>query len=369
MAQSEQISVDGHILVAHHFGSADNSGMRVYLQGALHADEIAATVALEALLDLLGQAETDGRVTGQITVVPHCNPLGLNQFSGGRHLGRFSMDDDRNFNRGFVDVSQNIVSGLAELAPEERNRAAAIRIGREFLKQRSACLTGRPALQNALMLLSWGAERIYDVHTDMEALVHLYTSEASWPAFKGLAARTETAVVMLADATADSCFDEAHALAWRSIAPSLNDMDEGRCAACTLELRGLADVTPSLATDDASALFGDLVACGVIEGNIAFINHQPHVLSLDGVDMVTSPRRGVFVPLKTVGDMVSTGDELGLLLFPDIVDPAKRWQSLKASTDGLIFARWHQRVIDEGMAAYKIAGNGDVVRAGAKLLD
>ncbi|WP_158071667.1 hypothetical protein [Ensifer sp. 1H6] len=46
------------------------------------------------------------------------------------------------------------------------------------------------------------------------------------------------------------------------------------------------------------------------------------------------------------------------------------WTDVVAGTDGVLFARWHQRMIQAGMAVVKIAGSVELQRAGAaSLLD
>ncbi len=45
-----------------------------YIQAALHAGELPGTVAIDALMPRLRQAEAEGRLRGSITVVPAANP-------------------------------------------------------------------------------------------------------------------------------------------------------------------------------------------------------------------------------------------------------------------------------------------------------
>lgn len=372
MPVSEVYHVDGLPFAVWQFGPAE-ARRHIYLQGALHADEVAASMALEQLLPHLATAEAEGRLRARFTLVPHCNPVGLSQFKGGRHIGRFTLEDDLNYNRGVPDLAPAVIACLRNLPLGERTRATATRLGLAHLKAASDGLSGRAALHNRLMQLSWGAERVYDLHTDMEALVHLYTSEGSWAGMQDLAALTGTRVVMLADQTADGCFDEAHSLAWAQIAPHLVEPETAQTCACTLELRGLADASDAQGQKDAAALMADFLGLGLITPPAAETaqppRSEPQVLHLDGVEMVTAPFTAIFLPCVAPGDTVVKGQPVADLIDTGATDPALRRLTLRAGTDGLVFARWHQRVISAGMAACKIAGPGPALRTDARLLD
>ena len=57
-------------LTAHRFEGNDKTAPDVYLQAALHADELPGTAVLHYLSQLLLSAEKEGRIRGNITVGP-----------------------------------------------------------------------------------------------------------------------------------------------------------------------------------------------------------------------------------------------------------------------------------------------------------
>jgi predicted deacylase len=61
------------------FGRA-GAGPKAYLQAGLHADEMPGVLVLQALIPLLEAAETEGRIAGEIRLVPLANPLGASQW-------------------------------------------------------------------------------------------------------------------------------------------------------------------------------------------------------------------------------------------------------------------------------------------------
>ena len=142
-------------------------------------------------------------------------------------------------------------------------------------------------------------------------------------------------------------------------------------AACTLELRGLCDVTPDLAASDSRALGDFLVELGAVTGTSEnAVGAAPLVTTLDAVEVVRSTMTGVVIHLEPLGATVSTGDRLAKLYDPFEPDPKKSWQDVVAITGGVIFARWHQRMIQAGMVVVKIASPGGASsNGGARLLD
>jgi predicted deacylase len=353
----ERIDVAGEALIVHRFGTP-GARPKVYLQGALHADEVSATVALTALVGILQAADAAGEICGEIIVVPHCNPLGAKQFVLGRHVGRFSFDG-RNFNRGFPQVGEQVVEQLGQLDPDRQTITEALRIGAAIFDNLTRLGSPVERMQATLMGLAWGAEVVVDVHADMEATLHLYTSKASWPVFQHLAQRLDIPVVILADESADAPFDEAQSETWDIINAHRKHADERpmlQPAACTLELRGLADVTPQFAVSDGRALRDFLVHLGAMAGigeSRAF--DIPLVTTLDAVEVVRSRMSGVVIHLKPLGATVSAGDRVARLYDPFETDPQMSWRDVVADSGGIIFARWHQRVIQAGMAVVKIA--------------
>ena len=78
---------------------------KAYLQASVHADEVPAMLALNRLAVLLDDAAAEGRVSGEIVLVPAANPIGLSQHVNGRFCGRYALDGSGNFNRGYPDLS------------------------------------------------------------------------------------------------------------------------------------------------------------------------------------------------------------------------------------------------------------------------
>src|SRR3954465_13956997 len=87
---------------------------KAYVQAGLHADEIPGMLTAHHLIARLDDADRKGAIRGEIIVVPVANPIGLDQFVGGRLLGRSSLEQGQNFNRGFADLVETVASQLED---------------------------------------------------------------------------------------------------------------------------------------------------------------------------------------------------------------------------------------------------------------
>ena len=81
-----------------HFGTP-GSGQKVYIQASLHADELPGMMTAWHLKQRLAALEAEGRIAGEIILVPVANPIGLDQNLNGVALGRFELASGQNFNR------------------------------------------------------------------------------------------------------------------------------------------------------------------------------------------------------------------------------------------------------------------------------
>ncbi len=159
--------------------AGDGSGPNVHLQAGVHADEIAGMLVLHLLMQRLHTAETQGRLKGNITVVPQANPLGIGQFRQGRILGRYHDATGHNFNRAF-------------------DQSAA-------MERPSTCVQ---QWQKKLVQLAAPADVMLDLHTDDEALPYLYVHRSFWPRGRELAAAMKMDVAIIWDDGGDGSFEE-----------------------------------------------------------------------------------------------------------------------------------------------------------------
>jgi predicted deacylase len=346
-------------LRVHRYG-APGARPKAYFQAALHADEIPGLLAAQHLLGGLEKAQAEGRVIGEVVVVPVANPIGLSQHLNGRLLGRFDFENPGNFNRGFADLAAGALERVrGQLSADPVANAALIRaaLRAALAEQRAARET--EALKLALLGLAIDADFVFDLHCDGEALLHLYASRWQSNDAVALGAELGAEAILLEEEPGGNPFDEACASPWWKLRAALGA--EGptplACFATTVELRGQADVNDEYAAADAAALLRFMQRRGVIAGEPGRLAEpccEPTPLA--GVDVLTAPAAGVLVYRKRLGEQVAAGEVVAELADP-LDDPANAAREpIRGATSGVLFARMTERLARPGQKICKIAG-------------
>ncbi|WP_458374385.1 succinylglutamate desuccinylase [Pseudomonas laurylsulfatiphila] len=300
--------------------AGDGSGPNVHLQAGVHADEIAGMLVLHVLMQRLQIAEAQGRLKGQVTVVPQANPLGIGQFRQGRILGRYHDATGHNFNRAF-------------------DQSAA-------MARPSTCVQ---QWQKKLVQLAAPADVMLDLHTDDEALPYLYVHRSFWPRGRELAAAMKMDVAIIWDGGGDGSFEET------IIAPWIRDgVTAGRMAA-TLELRGQGDVNDRFAESDAEGLYHWLCAFGVIDESVALADWPVEAVEMGHMETLIAPQPGVLIFEKELGDFVEEGQRFARILRTP-GDPTSE-VILHAEQAGRLVTRYRDRLIAQGMGVAKFTGS------------
>jgi uncharacterized protein len=343
-------------LVSLHFGTP-GAGPKVALQGSLHADEVPGMLVAHHLRQHLMQLEAQGRIRGEIVLVPAANPLGVHQWHLRGFQGRFEAHGGENFNRGFADLTEAVLNAVGERWTADA--AANVALARQALREAVAALPVRTtldSLRQTLLGLAIDADVVLDLHSDGEGLLHLYTTPQTWDRGELLARAIGAELALLAERSGGDPFDEACSMVWPALAERLGP---GRplpaaCLAATIELRGEADVRHDLAEHDALGLLRFLVEIGALADPQALplppLRRPPTPLA--GSIPLTAPHGGMVVFRQTPGAEVRAGDPI-----VDVIDPfSGDTTTLGAPVDGLFFARELRRFAVAGMALGKVAG-------------
>jgi predicted deacylase len=358
-------------LVSLHYGPA-GTGRKAAIQASLHADEVPGLLVAHHLRRRLGELEAQGALQAEVVLVPFANPVGLSQWVLGSHEGRFDLASGENFNRLYADLAPRAAEILA---PRVRSGAGvSVAEARAALLQVCAELqvtTELQSLRRALLGLAIDADVVLDLHCDNEAVLHLYTLPALWPAVEPLARLTGSRAALLADVSGDEPFDEACSAVWARLSSALTESAGTRvelptaCVAVTVELRGERDVTHEYAQADAEALLQYLAWRGFIAGapaSLPELSCEPTPLA--GSIPVLAPHGGVLVHAQPLGSRVWSGD-----LVAEIVDPLGGTATpLHSPTEGVLYARESRRFVTAGTRVCKVAGR-ESVRSGKLLSD
>lgn len=361
-------------LVSFQFGSA-RARPKVYLQASLHAEELPGMLVAHYLRTHLEAADREGRLVGQVVLVPAANPIGLAQRLNHKAMGRFDLDTAQNFNRHYPDLALAVLDDVkSRLGADAQTNVTTVRqsVGRWLDAWQP--LTELDSLRRQLLLLSHDADVVIDLHCDWEAALHLYSEEACWPPLEPLARWLGCEAVLLARESGGGPFDERLSGLWWQLAEHLSaagspaPLPQG-CASTTVELRGESDVSHEHASQDAAALMAYLEHLGVVR--VTTPKEPPPLpctpTPLAGSQTLRSPVPGVLVFLAQPGQTLAVGD-----VVAEVIDPTAAGQSrvhpICAEVAGVLYARVKERYIVAGGEVGKIAGripfrSGDLLGA------
>jgi predicted deacylase len=349
-------------LTVHRFGTA-GARPKAYLHAGLHAAELPGIVVLEHLLNRLEEADGEGRVTGEVVVVPFANPIGLAQQIMMESQGRYDLATGRNYNRGFPNLSEPVAERLAGHLTDRPE--ANIALARDAV---AAALDDlEPArepevLKHLLVRLSHDADIVLDLHSAWEALLHVFVTDVNWPEAQDLTRQMGAEVVFVDRGNHMMTFKSAHALMWKTLAERFPDkpLPPGAMAA-VVEFRGQRDVDDHLTRPDADNLYHFLQRRGVVAGQPGPL---PPALAearkISGLRRLFAPEGGILVYHRDLGDRVGEGEA-----FCHIVDPESRRRTpIVAPLGGLLYARRSHRFARKGQYVCAIAGDAPATDAG-----
>ncbi len=357
-----------HSLKVWRFGKPGASP-KVYIQASLHADELPASLAAAKLLPRLIAADEAGKICGEIILVPVANPIGLNNVSLRSHNGRHHLPTGENYNRGFHDVSDDVlkaIDGKMANGPEADTSLVKAEVATALAAATPA--NEAQALRLQLMRLACDADIVLDLHTDSEAQMHLYLDEDHWPQAADLAGLLDARVVMFARASGGGPFEET--IAWPYVrARELYGADAVELPlTVVVELRGEYDASHELSDFDADALYRFLCHRGAITEAAGLLPEFTGVAApFSATDTLTARAAGIVVYTADIGQTVKKGDVLAEIIDP-LLDGDMVVERITAAADGLFFARSNQRLAWPGETIGKVQGTEALAHRTGKLL-
>ena len=339
-----------------HYGTS-GQGPKAYVQASLHADELPGMLTAHRLRGLLDEAERRGDIVGEVVLVPACNPIGLGQGLMHHQVGRFETLSMENFNRNYPDFFTLVKDTVAPLlGPDPEANKRLIRAEMQRALQAQTPTTELDSLRRLLMSLACDADVVLDLHCDFEAVMHLYVEQPMLDQIEPLARLLGARALLWARGSGPSIsFDEALSGPWWRLRDHFADRAPVplACASTTVELRGQADVSDALASQDAKALLAFLRHVGVLSGAAAPLPEplcEPTPLA--GTESLHAPHSGVIAFVAQAGDTVRAGQ-----LLAHVVDPVSGMETaVRSGIDGVVYARHNLRWATSGMELCRVAG-------------
>lgn len=328
---------------------------KVYVQAALHANEVPGMLVAHHLVRLLQAHAAADRMVGEVIVVPVANPVGLSQRVLGSLVGRFNLADGVNFNRGYASLAGAVATAVADrLTSDPAVNTALVRAALLQANAASTALTPADHLKRTLLGLALDADWVLDLHCENEGVVHLYTLTPLAERCKSLSALLGAQALLLAAESGGHPFDEACSRPWLELQDRFPDHSIPlACCAVTVELRGEADVDQNLAAADAAALVSSMILAGAIDAPPPTLpTARCTATNLADVEPLVAPMPGILLLHRAVGESVAPGD-----LVAEIIDPLSgSTAELRPRYAGVLFARESVRFVASGRSVAKIAG-------------
>ena len=357
-----------HSLKAWRFG-APGARPKVYIQAGIHADELPANLAAAKLLPLLLAAEAEGRITGEIILVPVANPIGFNNVALRSFNGRYHLPSGENYNRGFPDISDQVLEAIdGRMAEGPAQDLALVRA--EIGKALDEVAPGNEAqaLRLELMKMAHDADIVLDLHTDSDAELHLYLDEDHWPAAADLAALLDAKVVMFARASGGGPFEETIAWPYVRVREVYGADAIELPLTVVVELRGEHDTDHGLAKQDAGALLRFLTLRGAVSGKARAPKFTGMAGPFSATQTLRCPAAGVLVFTAALGSTVKKGQVLAEIIDPLAAPESAVAGQIKAAAKGRFFARANQRLAWPGEVVGKVQCEAPLPERKGKLL-
>lgn len=346
---------------------------KVHLQAALHADEMPGTMVLHHLLPMLRQADDMGLLRARFTVMPMVNPIGMQNVSFHRHVGRYDTRTGVNYNRRWPDLFSLIRTQLSgRLKDDELFNVNLIRKAVAQWIDSQQPRTAAEQLRLLVLRECHDAEFILDLHCDSDSLPYIYTSPELMPELQDLADWMGAAATLTAADSGGGSFDEIMPQLYRKVAQANPGKPVPMASAtATLEYRGQADVYDAYGADDARRLWGFLCGRNLIDADPGVRPPaMPEALPFEATEIIRADRPGLVAYRVGLGDRVTRGQPIADLIALEGPEAFMARTPILSSTDGFVLSRLEAKYVTRGANLAKIVGTQPLpARKGAYLLE
>lgn len=350
---------------------------KIYMHGALHANEMPGPLVLHHLGRLLDEADAKGLIKGEIILIPFANPIGLAQDLSGMHYGRFDQASRENYNRGFPWIGAEVAARIGgQLTADAHANAALIRRTAQDILEQQTARTEFDHLRLALMKLAIDADYCFDLHCAGESPLYIYCDDdPGEDRVAQFAAQLGSEATFIHAYMEDGRpFSSAVGQLWLQIARALSDKSKPVAQpglSATVELRGARDVDDAVSAADAQNFFAYMMRRGIVQGDpgpLPELKAKP--MPITACDHGYTPRTGILAYSVPVGARLKKGDEVCVIVDPSIADFASARTPVLAGCDGLLFDRAGDRFVRAGEQIFRIAAEAPLPhRAGKTALD
>ena len=349
--------------------SGARKGKKVYIQSNLHGAEIAGNAVIHQLIEFL-VALKDSDLSGEIWLVPVCNPTGTNERSQIFSSGRYCVYEGKDWNRIFWDYEKEAEDLLdfaksqihLDIAVVRKNYQAKIREKFNKLSEKISSPSGVPYTERfryKLQSLTLDADYLIDLHTATnQGLDYLYYFKNREDSAKYFLLNTG----ILLDTYDGDAFDEAFIKPWLALENHFHQL--GReirfdVEAWTLELGTGMQINPNSVAKGILGVKNYLVRKGVLQITGFPVNeemyHRMTFKSRSRLKKYYASIGGMIQYRVDLGSSVKAGERLYQILsfnkesqLPTVIDVC-------AELDGLVYDISSNQAVNEGEYVLGIA--------------
>jgi predicted deacylase len=326
-------------------------GKKTYLQSNLHGAEIVGNAVIHQLIEFLMTLD-DSHLTGEIWLVPVCNPLSTNQRTHVFSTGRFNVHDGKDWNRIFWDYEKEcddleaFAKSQVYFEPDviRQNYLEKIQFGFRKQLEKIQAPSGLPFSERyryQLQSLCLDANYLIDIHSSSnQAIDYLYCFDS----------REESAKAFLLDYGIlmneydGDAFDEAFMKPWLALEKNLAKLGNKirfDIESWTLELGSGMQMNPESVNKGVIGIKNYLAKKGVLElPDLPVEGTDSHPVKLTSKSQVKkyyAPAGGMIQTRITLGSSIKAGQLLYQLISFNKKGELPLLIDVCAETEGLVF--------------------------------
>ncbi|GAA0858923.1 succinylglutamate desuccinylase/aspartoacylase domain-containing protein [Aliiglaciecola litoralis] len=343
-------------------------GPKVYIQSSIHGAEVQGNVVIYHLIQTLKELP----ISGEITLVPNCNPVGTNIKAGEYTLGRFDPINGTNWNRGYYFDPQ-LVNQFAETVDEQESQASIKSRFRDAMKaqidNRLNSTWGLGLAQQLnlkLQQLAFDADIVIDLHNGPVSTRHIYVPEYA----KASASLFNIPHVILIPNVFAGALDEATFCHWWTLQEKLSSKYQKPVAfdveAFTLEMGSQEVISFDEGKYDAVSILSYLNAKGcLVDADYQPKNMLRVAVTLDNYKILYTQQGGIVDYLAPPGSRVKQGEALARILNVDELENERATETIKAPCDLIPILHFPSASVLSGTQLYKCFTHYVTLTAGA----
>ena len=331
-------------------------GKKAYIQANLHGAEIVGNAVIGQLIEYLTSLDRD-RLTGEIWLVPVCNPLGVNQRSHFFSTGRFNSYDGKNWNRIFWDYERE-AEDLTEFAQSQLDLPAT-EIRRNYLaKIETAWAAEKASLKlprsatvsrqyrSQLQSLCLDADYVIDIHSSSnQAIDYTFGFRERLASVKYLL--LEYGILM--DKYDGDAFDEAFLKPWLALERELASLGKEikfDLEAWTLELGGGMVMNPDSVAAGVAGIKNYLIYKQMLSGTAD--TRDVTLVDKQKINSYYAPTGGMVQSRLPLATKVRSGEQIYQLLSFNKQQQAPEVITVCAETSGIVFDLSTNQCVNQG---------------------